>query len=94
MPRFTNDHTFGNHARKETVLQKLVINCFIFILYFSLRVKQKTMNVPIIKSTATKAADRILPVVETMENPCNNYGINIRIYLQDSKPIFSSLYPK
>ena len=94
MPRFTNDHTFGNHARRKTVLRKLVINCVMFILHFSLRVKQKTMNVPIIKSTATKAADRILPVVETMENLCNNYGINIRIYLQDSKPIFSSLYPK
>ena len=83
MPRFTNDHTFGNHARTKTVLRKLVINCVMFILHFSLRVKQKTMNVPIIKSTASKAADRIYPVVETMENLCNNCGINIRIYLQD-----------
>ena len=52
------------------------------------------MNVPIIKSTATKAVDKTLPVVEAMENLCNNCGINTRIYLQDSQPIFRSVYPK
>ena len=48
------------------------------------------MNVPIIKSTATKAVDRTLLVVEAMENLCSSHGINIRIYLQVSKiSIFS-----
>ena len=51
------------------------------------------MNVPIIKSTATKAVEKTLLVAKTMENLCNNCGTNIRIYLQDSQPIFNSLYP-